>query len=89
MHAPAPDVWSLVGNVRRHEELIPLTRVDAPDRVTRPGDEIVARSAGVLVDRMVTTTVESAGEAATDPGWGRWATFTKLGPVLLGEAHLI
>ena len=89
MHAPAPLVWSLIGNLRRHEELIPLTRIDAPDRVTRRGDEIVARSAMVLVDRMVTTSVRSAGEAATDPGWARWATFAKLGPVLHGEAHLV
>ena len=55
----------------------------------RRGDEIVARSAMVLVDRMLTTSVRSAGEAATDPGWARWATFAKLGPVLHGEAHLV
>ncbi len=81
-------MWSLVGNLHRHEELIPLTRVDAPDRETRTGDEIVARSAVVLVDRMVTTEVRATGDAA-DPGWGRWATFAKVGPVLLGEAHLV
>ncbi len=89
MHAPAPLVWSLVGNVRWHEQLIPLTRIEAPDRVTRRGDEIVARSAVALVDRMVTTIVRSSGEAATDPRWARWATFAKLGPILLGEAHIV
>ena len=89
VHAPAPLVWSLVGNLHRHEELIPLTRIDAPDRVTRTGDMIVARSAVVLVDRMVTTNVQSAGGTATGSGWGRWATFAKVGPVLLGEAHLV
>jgi hypothetical protein len=89
VHAPAPLVWSVVGNLRRHVELIPLTRMEAPDRETRVGDLIVARSAVVVVDRMVTTSVRSVGDAATDPGWGRWATFEKLGPVLLGTAHLV
>ena len=89
MHAPPPLVWSVVGNLCRHEELIPLTRMEAPDRETHVGDLIVARSAVVVVDRMVTTSVRTAGDSATDPGWGRWATFEKLGPVLLGTAHLV
>lgn len=89
MHAPAPLVWSVVGNLRRHDELIPLTRMEAPDRETRAGDLVVARSAVVIEDRMVTASMRSVGDAATDPGWGRWATFEKVGPVLLGTAHLV
>ena len=72
--APARDVWDLLGNLRRHERLIPLTTIDAPDRLTRPGDLIVALSALVLVDRMVTTSV-----SVTKP---RRTTFTVCLPAL-------
>lgn len=90
--APAPWVWEVVGNLRRHEDLIPLTSVDAPDRPTRVGDRITATSAHVLVDRMVTTRVRERGMDPHSPGWARWArwaTFRKTGPLLVGEAHLL
>lgn len=92
IHAPAPWVWEVVGNLSRHGSLIPLTTVHAPDRPTRVGDEITARSALVLVDRMVTTRVRERGMDPHSPGWARWArwaTFRKTGPLLVGEAHVL
>lgn len=83
--APAEQVWAVLGDLSRHGELIPATRVDAPARTTRPGDRITAVSAGLFVDRMVTESVR-----ATPPGapWGRWATLRKVGPILAGTAHV-
>jgi hypothetical protein len=89
INTPAPLAWDLVGNLRRHESLIPWTTIDAPDRVTRPGDVIVARSALVIVDRMITTDVRETGDDPRAADWGRWATFRKQGPLLLGEAHIV
>lgn len=87
--APAPRAWELVGNLHRHGELIPLTVMEAPDRPTRTGDVVVATSALVVVDRMVTTRVLERGEHDGARDWARWATLTKTGPVLVGEAHLV
>lgn len=81
--APVDAVWERVGNLREHERLIPLTQMEAPDRVLRAGDRVVAVSARFVVDRM---TVEAVREA---PGGARWAVLEKTGPLLGGEAHVV
>lgn len=80
--AQADDVWAVVGNLREHERLIPLTRITAPDRGARAGDSVVAVSVRVVVDRMTVLSVREAPQGA------RWAELEKTGPLLTGRAHV-
>lgn len=81
--APFDAVWARVGNLREHERLIPLTQMEAPDRVLRAGDRVVAVSARLVVDRMTVESVRAGRSGA------RWATLAKTGPLLGGEAHVV
>ncbi|WP_448630458.1 hypothetical protein [Cellulomonas soli] len=89
IEAPAPDVWAVLGTLTRHDELIPLTRVDAPDRELRVGDRVTAVTAEVVVDRMTVTAVHHHGQDPAADDWARWATLRKDGPVLVGDAHVV
>lgn len=78
LDVPPERAFQLVATLREHGRWIPLTRVDAPTGVPRAGDVVVARTAGVFVDRMQVLTV--------DPP--RTLVLRKLGPVLLGTATI-
>ncbi|MBU4336999.1 MAG: SRPBCC family protein [Actinobacteria bacterium] len=86
---PARRVWPLLVDARNHAAWIPLTRVDS-DGPPAVGTEVVAVSApgarrggrGV-VDRMRITRFDPPA-----PGRMGTAVFTKLGPVLLGDATI-
>lgn len=88
LHVSAETVWALLADLSQHAALIPLTTMQAPARVTEPGDVIVARTAKVLVDRMTTLRVDSHGDDADVPGWVRVATLRKDGPLLFGTAGI-
>lgn len=88
INASADAVWNLLADLSQHEALIPLTTMQAPARVTEPGDIIVARTAKVLVDRMTTQQVDSAGTDSAAPGWVRVASLRKDGPLLFGQAGI-
>ena len=75
--------FDLIADLRVHERWIPATRIDAPARPLRTGDEVVARSARWLVDKMVVE--ESTPPEGTAPGVLR---LRKRGPVLLGDATI-
>lgn len=77
-------VFDRVTALRNHERLIPLTTIDTPDRRPRVGDVTTATSVAVLVDTMELTHYEPP--TATTPGRAVW---TKLGPVLLGDAEIV
>ncbi|GEA89808.1 hypothetical protein Q760_08530 [Cellulomonas cellasea DSM 20118] len=84
----AEAAWDLLLEGRNHERWIPLTRIDLPDGPLRLGARFEATSGpfarrgapGLLdrmrLDRFEPPTADRAGEAV----------FTKLGPILLGEA---
>ena len=88
LQLPADVVWQLMADLSQHSALIPLTTMQAPARVTEPGDQIVARSAVVLVDRMTTLSVDAQGSDPTVPGWVRLAVLRKDGPLLFGRAGI-
>ena len=75
---PPEQAFRLVATLRAHGRWVPLTRVSAPTGLAQPGDEVVARTAVVLVDRM------SVLEA--DPP--RRLVLCKRGPVLVGTATI-
>ena len=86
----AHEAWDLLTDVRNHARWVPLTRVDAPQRLTL-GDAFTAWTgpfarAGLpgFADRMVVDRFDPPTTASP----GR-ATFRKLGPVLLGAAEVI
>ncbi len=81
-------VWTLLADLSQHSDLIPFTTMQAPARITEPGDTIVARSAVVLVDRMTTLRVDAQGDDADDPEWVRAAVLRKDGPLLFGLAGI-
>ena len=86
----AAAAWDLLVDARHHARWIPLTRVDAPAGPPGLGVQVVAvsgpfarRGAPGLVDRMRIDRFEPpVGDAAGI------ALFTKLGPLLLGEARI-
>ncbi|WP_413451320.1 SRPBCC family protein [Georgenia phoenicis] len=72
---PPEWAYAVVTAARHHGRWIPLTRVSAPARALREGDEVVGRSALALVDRMRVTRADPPHELR----------LVKTGPVLLGE----
>lgn len=87
----APAVaWAVITDARQHEGWIPLTSITAEE----PGiDATITAVSGPrwrglrhgLVDRMVLTRFDPPSGDGSTPGV---ATFTKLGPVLLGDATI-
>lgn len=77
----ASDTFALISDFAVHERWIPLTRVTAAPPPLERGADVVAVSAGVLVDRM--RVVEATPPDGPVPGVLR---VRKLGPVLLGDA---
>lgn len=87
--APVDAVWILLVDARHHGDWIPLTRVET-DGPPALGTRVLAvsgpgarRGRGGLVDRMLVTRLDPPG-----PSRRGVAVFTKLGPVLHGEAQL-
>lgn len=78
LDVPPERAFRLVAALGEHGRWIPLTRVTAPSGVPSIGDEVVARSAGVFVDRMQVVGVDPPRELV----------LRKLGPVLLGTATI-
>lgn len=72
-----PQEWAyaVVTAAHHHGRWIPLTTVEAPRRPLREGDEVVGRSALVLVDRMRVSRSDAPHELR----------LVKTGPLLLGE----
>jgi hypothetical protein len=79
----AEDAFALVANFKTHERWIPLTTISTPPGPLAEGDEVVARSAKILDDRM--RVVELDRPEGLLPGVLR---VQKLGPLLLGEATI-
>lgn len=75
---PPEWAYAVVTAARHHGRWIPLTRVEAPARPLREGDEIVGRSALLLVDRMRVTRADPPRELR----------LVKTGPLLLGEVTI-
>lgn len=91
INVSADAVWNLLADLSQHEALIPLTTMQAPARVTEPGDVIIARTAKVFLDRMTTQSVDWGESGGTDPkvpGWVRVAILRKDGPLLFGQAGI-
>ena len=88
INASADAVWRVMADLSRHGELIPMTVMDAPARITVPGDVAVAVSSGFLVDSMITTRVGSRGNSPDDGDWVRFAYLRKTGRVLGGTAGI-
>lgn len=81
---PAEVCFDRLTALRNHERLIPLTRIDAPDRRPEVGDVVVATTAGLIKDTMELVRYERPGS----DGVGR-AAWIKLGPALHGEAEIV
>ncbi len=81
---PAVVVFDRLTALRNHERLIPLTRIDAPDRRPAVGDITIATTALLLPDTMELVRYERAGRDTVGH-----ATWVKRGPVLLGEAGIV
>lgn len=86
----ADAAWDLLLDGRNHERWIPLTRIDLPDGPLRLGARFHAtsgpfarRGAPGLLDRMRLDRFEPPA-----PGRPGEALFTKLGPLLRGDAGL-
>ena len=86
----AAAAWELLVDARHHARWIPLTRVDAPAGPPGLGVRVVAvsgpfarRGAPGLVDRMRIDRFEPPNGDTSGV-----ALFTKLGPLLLGEARI-
>ena len=77
----AADAYALITDFAAHERWIPLTTIAVPSRPLAEGDEVVARSAGLIVDRM--RVVELSPPAGQVPGVMK---VRKVGPLLLGDA---
>ena len=75
---PSEVAYALVTAVRHHGRWIPLTRMSAPAGPLEVGDVVVARTAGVFLDRMRVV--------RADPP--HLLTMVKTGPVLLGEVSI-
>ncbi|HLS49853.1 MAG TPA: SRPBCC family protein [Actinomycetaceae bacterium] len=73
----AATAFDLLSDLRGHGRWIPLTAMSAPARIRR-GDVVVARTAGVFLDRMEITAIEAPHRLR----------LAKLGPWLLGEAGI-
>lgn len=81
---PVETCFDRLTALRNHERLIPLTRIDAPDRRPEVGDVVVATTAGLIKDTMELVRYERPGS----DGVGR-AAWVKLGPALHGEAEIV
>lgn len=79
LDVPPERAFRLVAALDQHGRWIPLTRVAAPSGVPDAGDDVVARTAGVFVDRMRVVGVDPPRELV----------LRKLGPVLLGTARIV
>ena len=77
----AADAFTLVTNFAAHERWVPLTTITRPSRSVAEGDEVVARTARFLVDRM--RIVELTPPEGQVPGVMK---VRKIGPLLLGAA---
>lgn len=77
----ATDAFALVTDFAAHGRWIPLTTITRPARSLAEGDEVVARTARLLVDRM--RIVELTAPEGRVPGVMR---VRKVGPLLLGDA---
>lgn len=75
---PPTDAFRLVAALAEHGRWIPFTRVAARPGIPRVGDVVVARSAGLFVDRM----------RVTDLAAPHRISLRKLGPVLLGAVEI-
>lgn len=75
---PPEQAFRLVATLRAHGRWIPLTHLRAPQGVPRAGDVVVARTAGVFLDRMRVVEVDPPRRLVLD----------KHGPVLLGRVTL-
>ena len=74
-----PDrAFRLVATLGGHGRWIPLTHVAAPPGPARTGDVVLARTAGVFVDRMQVLSADPPRELV----------LRKLGPVLLGTSTI-
>ncbi|MEE6281413.1 SRPBCC family protein [Georgenia sp. MJ170] len=70
--------FRLVAAVGEHGRWVPFTRVSVPAPEPRAGDLVVARTAGLFVDRMRVVMVAPP----------RRLVLAKVGPVLLGSATI-
>lgn len=80
---PATAAFELLTDLARHGEWIPLTRMDVPHRPPRVGDDVVATTARVLLDRMRVVRLDPPRAGADGV-----AVLRKDGPLLLGAARI-
>ncbi|QDB78260.1 hypothetical protein FHE66_05260 [Georgenia sp. 311] len=78
LDVPPDRAFRLVATLGRHDRWIPLTHVAAPPGPARTGDVVLARTAGVFVDRMQVARADPPHELV----------LRKLGPVLLGTSTI-
>lgn len=83
--ASADETFTLLTDLRGHHRWIPLTTTDAPPPPARPGDALIALTAGVFPDRM---RVEEIRRPSDDGGAPGVLVVRKLGPVLLGPVEI-
>jgi hypothetical protein len=83
--ASADETFTLLTDLRGHHRWIPLTTTDAPPPPARPGDALIALTAGVFPDRM---RVEEIRPPSDDGGAPGVLVVRKLGPVLLGRVEI-
>ncbi|WP_345044198.1 SRPBCC family protein [Georgenia daeguensis] len=82
--APADETFTLLTDLRGHHRWIPLTTTDAPPPPARPGDALIALTAGIFPDRMQVEEVRPP----SDDGAPGVLVVRKLGPVLLGRVEI-
>lgn len=83
--------WALLVDPRNHVRWIPMTRVDLPGARTQVGVVFTAKS-GPFIDRGAPGVVDRMRIDRVDPpsaGQPGVAVFTKVGPVLRGEARIV
>jgi hypothetical protein len=83
--APADETFTLLTDLRGHHRWIPLTTTDAPPPPARPGDALIALTAGVFPDHM---RVDEIRPPSDDDGGRGVLVVRKLGPVLLGRVEI-
>jgi hypothetical protein len=87
---PADDAWRLVVDPRNHARWVPLTRIAVNGLPLGVGSQVTALS-GPFTDRGVPGLPDRMRIDVFDPpapGRTGTAVFTKVGPVLLGEAGI-